>query len=102
MDGLFNVGKIFVVIKNKTNFKVSSIIVVQGKKLTSSYTYQVLVREKKLINIQEDDPNLYEKRARLISSLCWCHFILITNTQLGGGMFTACDWFSCAILIWTS
>lgn len=33
MDGLFNVGKIFVVIKNKTNFKVSSIIVVQGKKV---------------------------------------------------------------------
>lgn len=27
MDGLFNIGKIFVVIKNKNNFKVSSIVV---------------------------------------------------------------------------
>lgn len=55
MDDPFNTGKISVIVKNNNNFKVSSIIVLQGEKLTSSYTYQVLAGVKNVKKILEEE-----------------------------------------------
>lgn len=55
MDDPFNIGKISVIIKNNNNFKVSSITVLQGERLNSSYTYQVLAGEKIVTKILEEE-----------------------------------------------
>lgn len=54
MDGLFNIDKIFVIIKNKNNFKVSSIIVLQGKKVNFLLYLSGTCRGKNITKILEE------------------------------------------------